>query len=428
MIDANIEKVIDFTYDIMIKVGFNPTFASYMSAIINIFVLLLIAYSIYLICIYSFNRVLKYVAQKTKTTFDDLLISNKTAKYISHLIPLLFVYKAVPIILQKFILWEGFFGKIIDIYIVILILLIIRTVFNALRDHLKLMPRYSDKPIDSYIQVIMIVLWVFGVTAIILMLFNLKIQTLFATFGAISAIVLLIFRDTILGFIASIQVSVNDMVRIGDWITMDKFGADGDVIEINLATVKVRNFDNTTSTIPTYSLISDSFKNWRGMFNSDGRRIKRHVLIKSSSIRFLPDEELADLKKIQLISAYIDERQAEIAKFNSLRSVDKTLLVNGRNLTNFGLFRKYINEYLQNYPGLNKNMVLMCRQLQSNEFGIPLEIYAFSEDKTWINYEFVMADIFDHVIASVIYFDLEIYELPTSKSILQFSPKSDNPL
>ncbi|CAM4062542.1 mechanosensitive ion channel domain-containing protein [Flavobacterium antarcticum] len=425
MIDSNIEKVIDFTDDIMVKVGFNPTFASYMSAIINIFVLLLVAYSIYLICIYTFNKVLKYVALKTKTTFDDLLISNKTAKYISHLIPLLFVYKAVPLILQKFILWEGFFGKIIDIYIVILILLIIRTVFNALRDHLKLMPRYSDKPIDSYIQVIMIVLWVFGVTAIILMLFNLKIQTLFATFGAISAIVLLIFRDTILGFIASIQVSVNDMVRIGDWITMDKFGADGDVIEINLATVKVRNFDNTTSTIPTYSLISDSFKNWRGMFNSDGRRIKRHVLIKSSSVRFLLEEELDDLKKIQLISNYIDERQTEIATFNSLRAVDKSLLVNGRNLTNFGLFRKYINEYLQNYPGLNKNMVLMCRQLQSNEFGIPLEIYAFSEDKTWVNYEYIMADIFDHLIASVVYFDLEIYELPTSKSLVQFARESN---
>ena len=275
------------------------------------------------------------------------------------------------------------------------------------------------------VVIVVIVLWVFGVTAIILMLFNLKIQTLFATFGAISAIVLLIFRDTILGFIASIQVSVNDMVRIGDWITMDKFGADGDVIEINLATVKVRNFDNTTSTIPTYSLISDSFKNWRGMFNSDGRRIKRHVLIKSSSVRFLLEEELDDLKKIQLISNYIDERQTEIATFNSLRAVDKSLLVNGRNLTNFGLFRKYINEYLQNYPGLNKNMVLMCRQLQSNEFGIPLEIYAFSEDKTWVNYEYIMADIFDHLIASVVYFDLEIYELPTSKSLVQFARESN---
>ena len=424
MIDSKIEKVIDFTDDIMVKVGFNPTFATYISAVINLFLMMLIAYFIFLLCRYSFNRLLNFIAQKTKTTFDDLLISNKTAKYISHLIPLLFIYKAVPVILQKFILWEGFFGKIIDIYIVILILLIIRTVFNALRDHLKLMPRYSDKPIDSYIQVIMIVLWMFGVTAIILMLFNLKFKDLLATFGAISAIVLLIFRDTILGFIASIQVSVNDMVRIGDWITMDKFGADGDVIEINLATVKVRNFDNTTSTIPTYSLISDSFKNWRGMFNSDGRRIKRHVLIKSSSIRFLEDEELSNLKKIHLIANYIDQRQSDIKKFNSVRSVDKTLLVNGRNLTNFGLFRKYINEYLLNHPGLNKDMVLMCRQLQSNEFGVPLEIYAFSKDKTWVNYEYIMADIFDHIIASVSYFELEIYELPTSKSVLQFAPQS----
>lgn len=414
MIDSKIEKIVDFTYEALTKVGLNPTFASYTSAVINFLFLMVIAYFIFLICKYAFHRLFNIVAQKTKTNFDDLLISNKTAKYISHLIPLLFIYKAVPVILQKFLYWEGVFGKIIDIYIIILILLIIRTVFNALRDHLKSMPRYSDKPIDSYIQVIMIVLWIFGVTAIVLNLFNLSIESLIATFGAISAIILLIFRDTILGFIASIQVSVNDMVRIGDWITMDKFGADGDVIEINLATVKVRNFDNTTSTIPTYSLISDSFKNWRGMFNSDGRRIKRHVLIKSSSIRFLHEDELIDLKKIQLISNYIDHRQTDIVKYNTAKSIDKSLLVNGRNLTNFGLFRKYISEYLHNYPGLNKNMLMMCRQLQSNEYGVPLEIYAFSNDKSWENYEFIMADIFDHLMASVKYFDLEIYELPSN--------------
>ena len=415
MIDSKIEKIIDFTYDVLVKVGLSPTFASYTSAFVNFIFLMIIAYFIFLFCRFVLNRLFNLIAQRTKTTFDDLLISNKTAKYISHLIPLLFIYKAVPIILQKFIYWEGVFGKIIDIYIIILVLLIIRTVFNALRDHLKTMPRYSDKPIDSYIQVIMIVLWIFGVTAIVMLLFNLSITKLLTTFGAISAIVLLIFRDTILGFIASIQVSVNDMVRIGDWITMDKFGADGEVIEINLATVKVRNFDNTTSTIPTYSLISDSFKNWRGMFNSEGRRIKRHVLIKSSSVRFLEEHELERFKNIQLVSNYIDHRQSDINKYNTTRNVDKSLLVNGRNLTNFGLFRKYINEYLVNYPGLNKNMVMMCRQLQSNEHGIPLEIYAFSSDKTWINYEYIMADIFDHIIASVVYFDLEIYELPTGK-------------
>ena len=424
MSDSGINKITKITEDVLLKVGLNPTFASYISAVIDIIILMLIAYVIFIICRYSIIRLFIFVARRTKTTFDDLLVSNKTAKFISHLVPLLFVYKAVPVILADFIYWEVVFGKIISIYIIVLILLIIRTVFNSLRDHLKLMPRYSDKPIDSYIQVIMIVLWIFGVTAIVLLIFNLSIKTLFATFGAISAIVLLIFRDTILGFIASIQVSVNDMVRIGDWITMDKFGADGDVIEINLATVKVRNFDNTTSTIPTYSLISDSFKNWRGMFNSEGRRIKRHVLIKSSSIRFLNENELTNFKKIQLISNYIDHRQDDIKKYNSLNAIDKSLLVNGRNLTNFGLFRKYINEYLLKHPGLNKNMVMMCRQLQSNEYGIPLEIYAFSNDKTWINYEFIMADIFDHIMASVVYFNLELYELPTSKS---FESKMGNP-
>jgi miniconductance mechanosensitive channel len=425
MIDSNIERTIDFTYAIWREVGLNTTFATYASAAVNLVLLVILAYFIFLISRFSVIRVFTRMAQRTKTNFDDLLVSNKTAKYISHLIPLLFLYIAVPIVLHNLLYWQGVFGKIVGIYIVILILLIIRTVFNALRDYLKSKPRFSDKPIDSYIQVIMIVLWVFGITAIILRLFNLSIGNLVATFGAISAIILLIFRDTILGFIASIQVSINDMVRIGDWITMDKFGADGDVIEINLSTVKVRNFDNTTSTIPTYSLISDSFKNWRGMYNSDGRRIKRHVLIKSSSIRFLHKDELANFKNIQLISNYIDQHQLDIVKYNTAKKADKTLLVNGRNLTNFGLFRKYINEYLHNHSGLNNEMLMMCRQLQSNEFGVPLEIYAFSKDKSWVNYEFIMADIFDHIIAAVVYFDLEIYELPTSKSFLQAAPKAD---
>jgi miniconductance mechanosensitive channel len=238
---------------------------------------------------------------------------------------------------------------------------------------------------------------------------------LFTTIGAVSAIIILIFRDTILGFVASVQVSLNDMVRIGDWITFEKFGADGDVIEINLATVKVRNFDNTTTTIPTYSMIADSFRNWRGMLNSDGRRIKRHILIKAKSIKFLSDEEVQNMKNIQLIRSYIESRQAEIHKYNTINDVDKSLPINGRNLTNFGLFRKYITQYLQNYPGLNKEMILLCRQLQPTAQGIPLEIYAFTKDKRFENYEYIMSDIFDHIFASVAFFDLEIFELPSEK-------------
>lgn len=406
-------KIFGWCYPMLRKLQLGDTLSSYLSLVVNIVILCFLSYWIYIIFRFILVTLMALIAKKTKTKFDDLLVTNQTAKYIAHLIPLLFIYKTVPIILDAYVYWETVFGKLVGIYIVLLILWITRTIFNSLRDYLKQKPEYSDKPIDSYIQVIMIVLWMLGIFVIISELFNIKPNTLFATFGAVSALIILIFRDTILGFVASVQVSLNDMVRIGDWITFDKFGADGDVIEINLATVKVRNFDNTTTTIPTYSLISDSFRNWRGMLNSDGRRIKRHILIKAKSIRFLNEQELQNLKKIQLISDYIDTRQLEIDRFNEVNSIDKSIPINGRNLTNFGLFRKYITQYLQNYPSLNKDMILLCRQLQPTPQGIPLEIYTFTKDKRFENYEYIMADIFDHVFAAIPYFDLEIFELPS---------------
>lgn len=411
-----VEKLFCWCYPLLKKLDFGETISAYLSLAINIIILSVLSYVIYLIFKYILVRTMIVLARKTKTKFDDLLVSNKTAKYIAHLIPLLFIYKSVPIILENFVYWESIFGKLVEIYIVLLTLWITKTIFNALRDHLKQNQKYSDKPIDSYIQVIMIVLWIFAFIFVVSKTFDITTGTMLGTFGAISAIIILIFRDTILGFVASVQVSLNDMVRIGDWITFDKFGADGDVIEINLATVKVRNFDNTTTTIPTYSMISDSFRNWRGMLNSDGRRIKRHILIKVNSIRFLDEKELQDLKKIQLVSGYIDHRQTEIDRYNKTHQIDKSILINGRNMTNFGLFRKYITQYLSHYPGLNKEMILLCRQLQPTSQGVPLEIYTFSNDKRFENYEYIMADIFDHIFASVRFFDLEIYEMPSGKN------------
>jgi miniconductance mechanosensitive channel len=412
-----IESIFSWCNYLLLKIGFNPSIASYVSVIVNSILLCALAYSIYIVFRIVLVTAIIFIARKTKTKFDDLLVSNKTAKYIAHLIPLLFVYKSVPIILNEFVYWETVFGKLVGVYIVLLVLWIIRTIFNAIRDYLKQDPKFSDKPIDSYIQVIMIVLWIFGTIIIVSEIFDIDTKNLLAILGAISAIIILIFRDTILGFVASVQVSLNDMVRIGDWITFDKFGADGDVTEINLATVKVRNFDNTTTTIPTYSMISDSFRNWRGMLDSDGRRIKRYVLIKASSIRFMKDQEIENLKRIQLLSSYIQHRQNEIAKYNSSHNVDKTIAINGRNMTNFGLFRKYITQYLHNHPGLNKDMILLCRQLQPTQNGIPLEIYAFSNDKKFENYEYIMSDIFDHIFASIKYFDLEICEMPNAADV-----------
>lgn len=404
-------KIYNWTYDLLKHFDTNETISLYLNLLINIAILIIIA----LVLDYIFKKILivalAIIATRTKSTFDDFLVANKTAKYIAHLIPLYYVYKTVPIILKSFVYWEEFFSKGVKIYIIILALWIIRSIFNSLKDYLKHKPRYSDKPIDSYIQVIMIVLWIFGITAFVLIMFDTNFQTLLTTFGAISALIFLIFKDTILGFVASIQVSVNDMVRIGDWITMDKFGADGDVIEINLATVKVRNFDNTTTTIPTYSLISDSFRNWRGMQNSNGRRFKRSLLIKPSSVHFIQPEELEKYRKIDFLTSYISHRQSDIDKYNENNGIDKSVILNGRNLTNLGLFRKFIQQYIESHPGINKEMLLMIRYLQPTELGIPLEIYCFSKDKVWVNYEHIIADIIDYTVASVDYFDLEILEL-----------------
>lgn len=409
--------IFNWAYDIFKSFDFSDALASYLNLAINLVIIVVITYILDYLFKKLFIIFLAIVATKTQSSFDDFLVANKTAKYLAHLVPLLFIYKTVPIVLENFNYWEYLFEKGIKIYIIILSLWITRSVFNSLRDYLKQKPRFSDKPIDSYIQVIMLFLWLFGIVSFILILFDVSKTTLLTTFGSISAIIILIFRDTILGFVASISVSVNDMVRIGDWITMEKFGADGTIIEINLSTVKVRNFDNTTTTIPTYSLISDSFKNWRGMIDSDGRRIKRYILIKANSVRFIENEELEKFKKIQHLTSYIEHRQSDIDKFNLHNGVDKSVIVNGRNLTNLGLFRKYINQYILSHPGINKDMTLMIRHLQPTENGIPLEIYCFSKDKTWINYEHIMADIFDHIIASLPYFDLEVFEAMSSKNI-----------
>jgi miniconductance mechanosensitive channel len=415
--DKLIHIIFSFLYPVFRDWGMSRSASTYLSLFFNTILLCVLAYGLYAVFRFILVTILAIVAQRTKTKFDDLLVSNKTAKYIAYLVPLFFVFRSVPVILDKFEYWENVFGKTVATYIVLLILWIIRTIFNSVRDYLKLIPRYSDKPIDSFIQVIMIVLWMLGITFIISKLFDIDQKELLTILGAVSAVIILIFRDTILGFVASVQVAINDMVRIGDWITMDRYGADGDVIEINLATVKVRNFDNTTTTIPTYSLSSDSFQNWRGMLNSDGRRIKRHIIIKSNSIRFLEDQELIDLKKIDLLSTYIDARKTEIDNYNSGHKIDKSLAINGRNLTNLGLFRKYITQYLHQYPGLNKDMLMLCRQLQPTPYGVPLEVYAFSKDKRFENYEYVMADIFDHIIASVPYFDLEIFVMPSENVV-----------
>ncbi|MCK0124071.1 mechanosensitive ion channel family protein [Gelidibacter sp. F2691] len=372
------------------------------------------------ILVQAFNR----FAQRSSTQFDDFLVSHKTPRNLAHLVPLFLTITLFPVVFYDFPKFQAFFIIVLKVYGILLTIWIVRSVLRSLESYFKTLPRLRDKPIDSYIQVVMLFVWVIGIASILAALINLSFLKFFTTIGAASAILLLIFKDTILGFVASIQVAINDTLRIGDWITMDKYGADGDVIEINLSTVQVQNFDMTITNIPTYAIISESFKNWRGMQSSGGRRIKRSILIKSKSVHYLKDEEIENLKKIELISTYLSTKQKELLEYNTANNVDKTTLINGRNLTNLGVFRKYIQTYIERHSGINKEMTIMVRQLEPTSQGIPLEVYAFSSDKRWVNYEYIMSDIFDHVIAAITYFDLELFELtPTLFNMDKFDSK-----
>lgn len=406
--------IYNWAKELLLDLGVSQTLAENLNVIINCSIAITLA----LLLDYLFNKFISktsvVVAKKSKFRFNVYLIQNRTYLYLAHYIPLSFINYSLEVILVDRKLWLLFFDKIINVLFIIVTIYLIKSIIKSFGNYFETIPKYKDKPIQNQIFVINTILWTLGSIIIILIVFDTKFKDLFTTIGALSAITMLVFKDTILGFVASIQVTFNDTVRIGDWITSDKYGADGTLIEINLVTVKVQNFDNTITTIPTYSLISDSFKNWRGMTNSAGRRIKRSLFIKETTVRFLSEEEIDSFKEIELISSFINHRQKEITNYNTRNKVNKKLAINGRNLTNLGLFRKYMIQYLNNHTGINKDMTLMVRHLQPTDRGIPIEVYAFSNDKAWTNYESIMSDIFDHFIAAVSFFDLEIFELPST--------------
>lgn len=415
-------KIINFLKDYLIDVGFPKFWAASINLIITFSVIVVIAYFLDRILRFVVVKLFYIFSIKTKTTFDDFLVKSKFPRYIAHVIPLFILKYVIPFVLVGFPFLSKAFEIVINIYGIILIVKIIRSFLRSTQRYLRTKERFKDKPLESYSQVIMIFLWGVAIFFIVYQLTGRDVLS-FATLGAASAVILLIFKDTILGFVASIQVSVNDIVRIGDWIVYSKFGADGTVTDINLATVRVQNWDNTYTTIPTYSLISDSFQNWRGMEESGGRRIKRAVFIKQNSIKFLTKEKIEEFKKIQLVKQYLVDKHVEIVMHNEKIGADKSVLINGLNLTNFGVFRKYLDIYLHQNSEVSKELFLMVRQLEPTSKGIPLEIYCFSRDKKWSNYEATMSDIFDHVIAAVPYFDLEIFEEPTGKDLNIFAKK-----
>ena len=396
--------------DILLNAGVKDSIADWSSILVLVAISLSIIFLINFVIRKIIRSIFSKIADRTKTDFDDIMINHKVPRNIAHIVPVVLIYNIIPNIFYEHLDLKLFLEKLILVSVVVSIVWAIRSIFKSIKIFFKSIERLRDKPIDSYIQVLMIFVWLTGIFGILAIVTGISFWEFMAGIGTVSAVIILVFKDTILGFVASIQVSVNDMVRIGDWITFEKYGADGDVIEINLATVKVRNFDHTITTIPTYALISDSFKNWRGMTESKGRRIKRSLNIRISSIRHLNDSDIQKLSKIDLIKKYIENKSEEIIDYNKTSFADKSLLINGRNLTNIGVFRKYIECFVENHSAINKDLMIMARQLEPGENGLPIQIYAFSNDKRWQNFEYIIADIFDHLIASASSFDLEIHE------------------
>lgn len=410
-------------YNLFLENGTSEQTAIYLNVLINTVILTVVLLLLNFIIKKVIVTVFGILTDKTKSTYDDFLVKSNFPKYVARIIPFFILRAFLPALLADFESLKIYSERITDVYLIILIVWIFRSIVKASTNFLRHTDQFKDKPLDSYAQIVIIFIWFIGLINIFSVVTGQDIITFLTTLGAASAILLLVFKDSILGFVASIQVSVNDMVRIGDWISMEKYGADGDVIEINLTTVKVSNWDKTTTTIPTYALISDSFKNWRGMQESGGRRIKRALIIKTNSVRFLDKKDLQRFSKIKTISQYIDHRQKDIDKHNTANNIDKSILINGRNQTNLGLFRKYCDLKLNQHPALNKDMTMMVRHLEPNEKGIPLEIYTFSSDKRWVNYEHIMADIFEHLIAAIPDFELELFQEPSSKDIQELNSK-----
>ncbi len=386
-------------------------------------IVLIVAIAIDYICRFIFTDLFKRFASRTKNQWDDLIIERKVIRKIMHLIPALLVYIMLPLTISKseMPLLFGVLQITCSIYIVAVVIRFINSVLGLILEVSNRKESFRNKPMKGFIQIIQTIVYFIGAIIIISILVGKSPATLIAGLSASAAVLMLVFKDTILGFVAGIQLSANDMMRPGDWITMNKYGADGTVIDVTLHAIKVQNWDKTITTIPPYALISDSFQNWRGMQESGGRRVKRSINIDMNSVKFCSQEMLEKFRKISLLTEYIDSKENELEAYNAAQNIDSSILVNGRRQTNLGVFRFYLTNYLKNNTNVNKELTCMVRQLQPTEKGIPMELYFFANTTEWIPYEGIQADVFDHILAVLPEFDLKVFQEVSGSDIRSIS-------
>jgi miniconductance mechanosensitive channel len=361
---------------------------------------------------------------RTKATWDDKLEAHKVFHRLAHLAPVMAVIYGVDFIPG---LADEFKAEVIRLTTAAMdfvLMLSLAALLSAVDAIYSFSPLIGGRSIKTYTQLGKIFVYAMGSIIVVASLMGRSPLPMITGLGAVSAVLLLVFKDTILSFIASLQMSSYDMVRVGDWIEMPSVGADGDVTEIGLHTVKVQNWNKTITTIPTHRLISDSFKNWRGMKESGGRRIKRSINLDMNTVKFCDPMMLDKFRHFEHIAEYIDAKQSEIDEYNAAGNIDRAELVNGRRMTNVGTFRSYVIAYLKNHPKINQNMTFLVRQLHPTECGLPIEIYVFSSDTVWANYEAIQADIFDHILAVTPEFGLRVFQNPTGSDFSRLASSS----
>ncbi len=407
--------------------GATEPVAHVAARLIGFAVVLILSCVVFFIASRIVLRIFERIALKTKAEWDDKIVHNKVLFWVANLAPAIVIYLLAPAALGGWVTAIQIVLGAAQIYMIVVALLALDALLNAALQIYDDFPVSREIPLKGFVQVAKIILYVVAAIVVVSTLLRKSPVYLLSGMGVLASVLILVFKDAILGFVAGIQLSANRMLAKGDWIEMPKYGADGDILEVALTTVKVQNWDKTITTIPTYALITDSFRNWRGMSESGGRRIMRSIYVDLNTIKRCTPEMVERFKRVKYIAAYVEEKSHQLAKWNQERGIDMSDVANARNLTNVGTFRAYIQAYLENHPEINQNMTLLVRHLEPTVDGLPIQIYCFSKDQVWANYERIQADIFDHILAIAPEFDLRIFQNPTGSDFRAFSDSRVSP-
>lgn len=409
--------MVDYIHALLQNWGLTMGNTELAATLVAVIALLLLASIANLVARNLLLRLVKKVVSKTKGQWDDALLQHKFFDRLAQVAPALVIYLLIPDTLGKYVLAAEITEKAAVLYMLFVAALAVDSLLNAAQQVYRTLDISKSMPITGFLQVFKIIAYALTLILAISVLLGKSPGGILAGLGAMSAVTMLVFKDAILGFVAGLQISANRMVAAGDWIEVPSYGIDGDVMAVGLTTVKIRNFDNTISMLPTHALITGTFKNWRGMSESGGRRIKRSISLDLNSVKFCDEALLERFGKISLLEDYLEQKKTDIAKHNSDLKCDPSNLVNGRHLTNLGTFRAYIEAYLQNHAEISKDLTFLVRQMAPGETGVPIQIYVFSTDKRWVQYEAIQADIFDHLLSVAPEFDLRVFQSPSGADL-----------